>query len=159
MSCMRQLHGLVVGMILLLGADVALAINANAEAAAAARLREEARAFEEGGATLDAQGWKAFMDVSANSAHSDRHRQDNTDEAIAEARSIDFAISDEFAQKLYDQSGTPSLRELAQEHWAGIKPETPQQAAKVLQVQQHAPQQRAVGGLRNLLMSAGRTAL
>ena len=126
---------------------------------AIAEQREDAKFFQEGGSTLDAQGWSAFMDVSAHSAHSekDRNRQDSIDSAINEARSFDLTISDEFAQNVEDQSGTPNLRELAKEHWAAIKEEKSHKVSAMPQVlKMESPPQHAAKNLRNLLRSAGR---
>eukprot|EP00419_Tripos_fusus_P084945 CAMPEP_0172843588 /NCGR_PEP_ID=MMETSP1075-20121228/31579_1 /TAXON_ID=2916 /ORGANISM="Ceratium fusus, Strain PA161109" /LENGTH=158 /DNA_ID=CAMNT_0013687885 /DNA_START=76 /DNA_END=552 /DNA_ORIENTATION=+ len=143
-------------ILLVLKALGATGMHAEAANSAIARLHEDAKAFEEGGSALDAQGWSAFMDVSAHSAHSekDRNRQDNIDNAITEARSFDITISDEFAQKLEDQSDTPNLRELAKEHWAAIKEEKPHSAMPQVHKQELAPQPEAKS-LRSLLMGAG----
>mmetsp|Transcript_83251 Transcript_83251/g.231007 ORF Transcript_83251/g.231007 Transcript_83251/m.231007 type:complete len:163 (-) Transcript_83251:95-583(-) len=128
---------------------------------------EEFRAFDAAGASLDTQGWQSFLSASSRSARSahDSARQSSLDAQIAQERALDIAVSDDFAEKLDEQAQTPSLRELAREHWAGIQLPASQKAAKPPQrtaaeppksmpQAEHPPQ----ASLRTLLMSAGRTA-
>merc|ERR1719330_866899 len=121
------------------------------------KLHEESKAFETGAASLDAAGWAEFMATSKHSAHSehDKQRQTDLDDAIDEARSTDITIQDFFGEKVAENDGSPSLRDLAKEHWAGIKgPVHAAQKGETAQHSQAGHQQnpKPVTGLRSLLM-------
>merc|ERR1740121_2820673 len=131
----------VAALALFLLAPVASAV------AEGAQIKEASDFFSASGADLDAQGWKAFLDTSSHSAHSkkDRLRQESIDEAIAEARLIDVPINTIFAEKVQESAGTPTLRQLAAQHWNGLHQPAKSEASS------GAPR-----NLRSILVNAGR---
>merc|ERR1719401_2213792 len=105
------------------------------------------------------------MESSVRSARSsqDVARQSLLDQAIAQERSFDISISDEFAAKVDEQPQVPSLRQLAQEHWNAIDKksltqEAAQTTANLTQQTRPAPAAPAVGGSTGNLRSLLRTA-
>mmetsp|Transcript_73875 Transcript_73875/g.171361 ORF Transcript_73875/g.171361 Transcript_73875/m.171361 type:complete len:156 (+) Transcript_73875:70-537(+) len=117
---------------------------------ARASLAEEVKAFESSAATLDTEGWSAFLESSSHSARSehDRSRQRGLDDRVSVERSVDISVSDHFANNVAEQSDMPTLRQLAKQHWDGLGAPTQQDAKDQ---QQPAPKP----SLRHLLMSAG----
>uniref|UniRef100_A0A7S4QAE9 Uncharacterized protein n=1 Tax=Alexandrium monilatum TaxID=311494 RepID=A0A7S4QAE9_9DINO len=142
----------------------ALGIETRGTLAHTNQLTEEAKAFEESGQMLNAEGWRAFLGASSRSARStrDRSRHADVEEQVEEERSSDVSVSDHFASNVEEQSDMPTLRQLAQEHWAGLrvaKSEKPTAATKAAAQRAAPPPQAAqvpVSSLRNLLVSAGR---
>mmetsp|Transcript_102316 Transcript_102316/g.318720 ORF Transcript_102316/g.318720 Transcript_102316/m.318720 type:complete len:179 (+) Transcript_102316:94-630(+) len=137
---------------------------------ASSKAYEEFKAFDS--ASVDLQGWNAFLAAATSSARSSRDtdRQRHLDAEVKSARSLDVSISDDFADLVGAQAAVPSLRELAKEHWNGIKPAQVQQKAKVQTPKPDAPKtppaqvsevQRPEGhaSLRSLLRSAVTEAL
>mmetsp|Transcript_68365 Transcript_68365/g.154794 ORF Transcript_68365/g.154794 Transcript_68365/m.154794 type:complete len:176 (-) Transcript_68365:93-620(-) len=130
------------------------------QGSSSALLADEVRAFESDSATLDSEGWQAFMETSAHSARSekDRSRHQDVDDAVQMERSFDLSVSDHFASQVDEQSDMPTLRELAKEHWSAIEGMEPKQpAAKAPATAQAAAAEgpSARSSLRKLLMSAG----
>uniref|UniRef100_A0A7S0AGV1 Uncharacterized protein n=1 Tax=Pyrodinium bahamense TaxID=73915 RepID=A0A7S0AGV1_9DINO len=122
--------------------------------ASARRLAEEFKAFESAAASLDAAGWRAFLDTASRSARSerDRRRQSGLDERVSMDRSIDISVSDHFASNIQEEDEMPTLRQLAKQHWEGlVHPQQPK--SQQLQNQQAGSKP----SLRNVLRNAGRS--
>merc|ERR1719401_2186698 len=100
------------------------------------------------------------MESSVRSARSsqDVARQSLLDQAIAQERSFDISISDEFAAKVDEQPQVPSLRQLAQEHWNAIGKKSLTQEVAQTTANLTQPTRPAVvgstGNLRSLLRTA-----
>mmetsp|Transcript_29478 Transcript_29478/g.84387 ORF Transcript_29478/g.84387 Transcript_29478/m.84387 type:complete len:152 (-) Transcript_29478:61-516(-) len=110
---------------------------------------EDFQAFDAASSAVDEQGWNAFLSAATSSARSQRdsERQSRLDAELQDSRALEVSISDDFAAKVSEQEGTPSLRDLAKEHWDGIR------AAQHEETNQHVQ-----GSLRDLLKSAGKAA-
>mmetsp|Transcript_34779 Transcript_34779/g.94195 ORF Transcript_34779/g.94195 Transcript_34779/m.94195 type:complete len:169 (-) Transcript_34779:51-557(-) len=138
-------------------------------------MQEELKAFDQSGAMLNAEGYKAFLSAASTSARSrhDVERQSSLDALVAQDRSFDVQVSDDFAAKVDEEWDSVSLRELAKEHWEEMRPpaksqqkaEAPKAPAEAPKPQADVPKPEAEaqaesagerpGSLRNLLMSAG----
>mmetsp|Transcript_67855 Transcript_67855/g.201962 ORF Transcript_67855/g.201962 Transcript_67855/m.201962 type:complete len:158 (-) Transcript_67855:34-507(-) len=129
----------------------------------AAALHEEAKAFETGAASLNAEGFKAFLEVASHSAFSEKSRQRHAGlvDRVADERSADISMSDHFANNIAEAQDTPTLRELAKSHWDGIKDSPEAKKPQAAQAKSPAGQSAAQPGssLRNILMNAGRPGL
>uniref|UniRef100_A0A7S2JH53 Uncharacterized protein n=1 Tax=Alexandrium andersonii TaxID=327968 RepID=A0A7S2JH53_9DINO len=151
MACSRSLVIVALSLVLLQGAQ---GLGHGHKLSAA--MEEEMQAFDQAGAALESQGYKAFLSAASTSARStrDAERQNSLDDLVARDRSFDVQVSDDFAAKVDDEWDTVSLRELAKEHWEGIKSKlSPKQAAPAANPEPTA--QKPQASLRNLLMSAG----
>eukprot|EP00411_Alexandrium_monilatum_P123375 CAMPEP_0175646238 /NCGR_PEP_ID=MMETSP0097-20121207/7221_1 /TAXON_ID=311494 /ORGANISM="Alexandrium monilatum, Strain CCMP3105" /LENGTH=163 /DNA_ID=CAMNT_0016952135 /DNA_START=89 /DNA_END=580 /DNA_ORIENTATION=+ len=160
MAALSRTATLVLGLALFSGA---LGIETRGDVAHTSQLTEEAKGFEESGQMLNAEGWRAFLGAASQSARStrDRSRHADVEQEVEEERSSDISVSDHFASIVEEQSDMPTLRQLAQEHWAGLrvakseKP-TPVKAGAQKATPRPPTAQGTVNSLRSLLVSAGR---